>query len=1078
MKGGGPGKSPAGTWLERPAAALCILLAAGALSLAVLAGRENVPLRETGSPGFTLIFRHYGVDVREMERTVAIPLEDTLSTVKGVKHILSSSENGQVRVFVTLEGDLSGTYEAISDAVQRVYESLPPSVQRPEILSSDDTRIPIWTAAVFDAEPAGGREGPSGGRVSEGEAEVPALGTLLERVIKPALEGLEGVGEVEISGVGLPEMVISLKSEEAAARGLNASIIAGFLGRNDLLLPAGTLRYGERELLVMVDGRYPDAASLAGAYLPQSIRLGDVARIYERDREPDTLSRLDGKKTAVISVMAGSGADLGALSRRIQGELEKFSNLPLELRILSDRGAEEAAALGSVFEAALQGAAAVALTTALLGSGRRTSPGKGSAGKGPAVPRKGRSLGPALICACMVPFICILSAALLVLLGFSLNRVILAGLSAGVGAAVDAAILCSEGLKDVFSPEGGRAALKKLWPTLISGSVTTIAALFPLTFRDIPAADISPLAWAVGTVTLVSLITALILLPPLLLRSAGMGIPGHLRFPRPPDRGGAKKPGKSRKSFPFRIPLSRISLFRIRRCFRYLGRRCSRIGARLLAANVIFCINRPGLSLFPAALITAGGIGALVFTGADVGTVPSENSLYARVEFEGGFLAEEADRLLAAYGEELTREEGIISVQTSARTGSGSILISLDPQKIKADQVRNLAREKRIPGAFVYIPEASVGEQIWEITLSGDDDNICRTLAEEAARLAASLPLVRETVLNFKTGGPGLTLMPDRERLQEGGFSFAEVADTVRRGVHGPVAYKRIGPRGETDVRVQGRGGEALSREETGGLLITGRGEGGAIRSLRLDMVTDKREDPEPSSIRREDRRRVVSLSIRTKSMDPRDVRDQVMGLLGTMELPRGYTMVFDPEAIRNAEALSGMTGFFLLALLFCAMVIAAANESFGIPLAVLSVVPPSLAVPALFMAAGGYPLNAAAACAFVAVSGMAVNASVLSADGIRHLQKQRGRGSARDFYRVLRNRIPPLLAITLTTVAGAVPFLFLQESSNVIVRNLSLVTALGVGSSAIFSVTMLPGLAKISPLFFDSFEAPPIPGR
>jgi multidrug efflux pump subunit AcrB len=1062
MKDAGSGKSLAGTWLGRPVAALCVLLAAGALSLAVLAGRENIPPRETGPRGFTLVLRHYGVDVREMERTVAIPLEDTLSALKGVKHILSSVENGQVRVFVTFEGESPAAYEAVSDAAQRVYESLPSSAQRPEILSSDDTRIPVWTAAVFSAAPSGGAGPPGGG------AGAAALGTLLERVIKPALEGLEGAGEVEIFGAGLPEIVIALKSEEAAARGLNAPALARFLGTNDLLLPAGTLRYGERDLLVMVDGRYPDAASLAGAYLPPDmggpVRLGEIARIYERDREPDTLSRLNGKETAVISVMAASGADLGSLSRKIQGELNQFSTLPLELRVLSDRGAEEGAALRSVFGAALQGAFAVALMAALLGSKRRTPAGENPGGVHPAALRRGRPLGPALICALMVPFICILSAALLAALGFSLNRVLLAGLSAGVGAAVDAAILCSEGFKDLRSPEEGREALRKLWPPLVSGSVTTIAALLPLTVMG-PAADIGAVAWAVGTVTLVSLMSALILLPPLLLRSVqAPACPEPPRPSLPPGRAGNGIPRMSRGAF---LPV-------IRRSLRHAARRCSRVGARALAANIMFCINRPRRSLLPAVLVTAGGIGALVFAGTDVGTVPPEDSVYTQVEFEGGFLAEEADLLLAAYAEELTRTEGIISVQTSARTGSGSILISLDSKKIRADDVRDLVRGKSIPGAFLYIPESSAGERIWEITLSGDDDGLCRELAEEAARLAASLPLVRETVLNFKTGGPGLTFIPDRERLEEAGIRFSDAADTARWGVHGPVAYKRIGPQGETDVRIRGRGMEALSREETGGLLITGRGEEGRIRSLRLDGVMDKREGPEPSRIVREDRRRTASFSVRTKSMDPRDVRDQVMGLLGAMDLPRGYTIRFDPEAISAAEALSGTVGFFLLALLFCAMVIAAANESFGIPLAVLSVVPPSLAVPALFMTAGGHPVNAAAACAFVAVSGMAVNASVLIADEIRRRGGPGGRGSAREFYRALRKRIPALLAITLTTIAGSLPFLFLRESSNMILRVLSLVTVLGVGASAVFSLTMLPGLAVIFPQIFRSTEAPP----
>jgi multidrug efflux pump subunit AcrB len=1059
MNRAGSETSLAGTWLGRPVTALCVLLALGALSLAVLAGRENIPSRKTGGLGFTIILRHYGVDAREMERTIAIPLEDALSAVSGVKQILSSTENGQVRVFIRFDRQTPGLYEAVSEAVQRVYEFLPPSVQRPEILSSDDSRIPLWTAAVFGTEPAGAV--PLGGK-----EEAPALGRLLERVVKPALEGIEGAGEVEISGAGLPEIVVALREEAAAARGLNAQAVAAFLGREDLLLPAGRLRYGERELLVMVDGRYPDAASLAEARLPTAagelVRLGDIAGIYERDREPDTLSRLDGKKAAVISVMAGSGADSGTLSRRIQGELKKLSDLPLEIRVLSDRGAEERAAFRSVLGAAFQGAFAVALTAALLGSGQAGF-GKGLSGRRAGKGRKGRVIGPALVCALTIPFICLLSAALLALLGFALNRVLLAGLSAGVGAAVDAAVLSSEALRKLRSPAEGRKALKKLRAPLVSGSVTTVAALLPLAAMAL-AADINAVAWAVGSVTLVSLLIALTLLPPLLLW--GMGAPDTPRLSLPPRKAGQGCP---------RAFISPWSL-RIGRYFRFIIRRLLRLGARLLAANIRFCVNRAGLSLLPALLFTAGGIAALIFAGADAGASASRDSVYAQVEFEGGFLAEEADQLLAIFSGELSRREGIKSVQTSARTGSGSVLVSFDPEKIKPPQVRSLLREKGIPGAFVYIPEMSAGERIWEITVSGDDDALCRELAEEAARLVAPVSPVQETVLNFKTGSPGLTLTPDRERLEEAGLLFSGVADTVRWGVHGPVAYKRIDSRGETDVRVRGKGREVLSREETGELLITGRGEGRMIPVLRLDAVTDKREGQEPSSIRRENRRRIASISVRTKPMDPRDVRDRVMGLAEQMELPRGYTVSFDPEAIRTAEALSGTAGFFLLALLFCAMVIAAANESFGIPLAVLSVVPPSLAVPALFMVLGGYPMNAAAACAFVAVSGMAVNASVLITDEIRLFGGQKGEDLSRGFYRALRNRIPALLATTVTTVAGAVPFLFLREDSNMIVRVLSLVTLFGVGASAVFSLTMLPGLAKIFPKIFVSFEAPPVP--
>jgi multidrug efflux pump subunit AcrB len=970
------------------------------------------------------MLRHYGIDPREMERTAAIPLEDALSALNGVKHILSSSENGLVRVFVRFDRDVPGLYEAVGDAVQRVYETLPPSAQRPEILSSDDTRIPVWIAAVFSTDPGGG-------------TEIPALGEILERSVKPALEALEGVGEVEISGAGISEIVITLKDEATAARGLTAAAVAGLLGQNDLLLPAGRLRYGGEDTLIMVDGRYPDISALAGAYLSpdggEPVRLGQIARIHEGDRRPDTLSRLDGKKAAVISIMAGSGSDLGALSQRIQRELKGFAELPLELKILSDRGAEEREAFRSVFGAALQGMVMTALAAALLGGG--TIPG--AAFYRTDRRRKRGPPGSALICILTVPFICVVSAALLALLGFPLNRALLGGLSTGAGAGVDAAILNCEGLRGVRSLRDGREALGKLRVSLVSGSVTTLAALLPLTAMETLAADIGAVAWAVGVVNLVSLITALTLLPPLLLWGA------------------ADMPDKPRGKW-FR-PLEGPARFFIRRCFR--------LGARFLAAHIRGCQRRPRLALLPAGLFSMGGILALILAGADTGAVPSEDSVYAQVEFEGGFLAEKADQLLAAYAEGLAGIKGIKNVQTSARTGSGSVLIAFDPKKIKAERVRDIAREGKIPGGFVYISETSPGERIWEITLSGDDDRVCRELAEEKARLAASAPLIRETVLNFKAGGPGLTLLPDRERLEEAGFRFSAAAETARWGIHGPVAYKRLDSRGETDVRIRSGGDPFLSREETGKLLISGRREGGSIRSLRLDRVMEKWEGLEPSRISRENRRRAASFSVRTKAADPRKIRDKLMEFLEEPELPRGYTIEFDREAVRTAEALSRTAGYFLLALLFCAMVIAAANESLGLPLAVLSAVPPSLSVPALFMVLRGYPLNAAAACAFVAVSGMAVNASVLCADEIRRLHRERGNGG--ELYRALRRRIPALLATTVTTVAGAVPFLFLQEGSNTIIRVLSLVTALGVGASGVFSLTLIPAWAKIFPKIF-----------
>jgi multidrug efflux pump subunit AcrB len=1006
-------------WLGRKKTSLCICCALLALSVFIIASPGGT--RQKGrEASYTVVFRHYGIDAREMERTAAIPLEDALAAIPGARSVLSSSENGQARVFVRFDRDKPGQYEAVREAAQTVYQELPSSAQRPEILSSGNSRIPLWSAAVLPAEPGTAGAG---------------LAVLLERVLKPKLESLEGAGEVEIYGAGLQEFLIALKPDRAAALGLDPRSIAAALGTNDVLLPGGSIKSKGREILLTVDGRYGDSSGLAEALIPRgegrALRLEEIADVYEQERVPDTISRLNGQKTAVISVMGSAGAEPGKLSRRIKALLDEAA-LPLELIILSDRGAEETAAYRSLLIAALEGSLMVALTAFLLGLG-----------KGGGV--KTAKLSAGLVCAFAVPGVCLLSAALLSLLGFSLDRLVLGGLSAGLGAAVDAAILCAGELRSCRNLDEARLTLGRLRPPLVAGSLTTAASLLPLGAVESMAGGITTLVWAIGLVNIVSLVLSLSLLPPLCLWTLD------------------SKPARTQDR---RFPGARF--------FRPLARRIIRLGCRFLAADLRFCARRPVRVLAAGILLSAAGAAAVIINGVDAGDTAPEDSVFARVEFEGGLRAEETDRLLAEYAAGFMGTEGIRNVQTGARTASGSVLFSFDSKIISVSEVRELARSRAIPGGFVFFPESSPGERIWEIKIKGDDDIRCRELAVRAAALCALHPLVKEEVLNFKEGSERITLVPDRERLLESGIPFFKAAEIARWGVHGPVAYKKTDRRGETDVRVRGTGAGAPSREEVLGTLILG--EAGTRAAPRLEDLVTIREGREPSSIRREDRRRTASFSIRTKAMDPRRVRTEIMAILEDLEKPPGYTLEFDPEQIRRAEALSGTILFFLWALVFCYMVIAAAHESFRIPLAVLAVVPPSLAFPALCLGLGGAPLYPAAACAFVAVSGMAVNASVLSAGGLGPFLKSPGKGKSFLLYRGLRKIFPLLLATGGTTVAGALPFILLREGANTLVRTLSLVTALGVGASCLCSLCIVPALAVKYPKIFDSYEPVPKP--
>jgi multidrug efflux pump subunit AcrB len=963
-----------------------------------------------GGGSYAIRIRHYGVDAAGMERDVSMPLEDALSAIPGVRSVQSTSENSLSRVFVRFGGGGKGQYEAVREAAQRIYETLPASAQRPEIQSSDDSRAPVWSAAVFPVE---------------GNSADTAF--FLERAVKPRLESLEGAGEVLISGTGLQEIVITLDQEKLAALGLEPFAVASALGMNDGLFSGGAFTERGREIIVTVDGRYDHAAALGGALIPLggggAAELSTVAHIELQERQPDTLSRLNGKKAAVVAVMAGSPADLRKLSRNIAKELAALPE-GWEFTVLADRGAGEAAAFRSVLSAALQGAFMVALISFFLNIKKAHNAAPNYAG---------------VFCALAVPAICLVSAAALALCGFPPDRIVLAGIAAGIGGAIDPVILCTEKLRRCKNIHDAAAGLKQLRGPLAAGAITTAAALLPLSTMD---GGVKAVACAIGAVTVIALVISMTLLPPLLLwsrRAVQLRLPKRILF----------LPGRLRPALRF-----------------FLRRLC-----RFLAVNVKFCVRYPLFVIASGAALAAAAVVMLVIRGADSGSVISHNTVYAQVEFEGGLLAEETDRLLAEYGEKLAGFEGIRNVETGAKTGSGTLLVSFDPAGIQSGQVRKLIRETPIPGGFVFLPESGSNESHWFIKIFGDDGQKCRELAEQLARSCAGLPLIKERVLNFKEGSKKLIMIPDRAPLAALGIQFSQSADAARMGVFAPVAYKRTGNTGEIDVRIGIAGGpgtasaagnvtrHSISGEQIPGLLAAYGKTGGGVR---LDSVMRNTDSMESAGIRREDRRRTASITISTGRMDPRRVKKELAGILGGLDLPPGYSVEFDPEAVQQAEALSGTVFSLLAAIVFCYMVIAAVNESFTVPLAVLAAVPPSLALPALCLAINGNPFNPAASCALVAVSGMTVNAAVLCAAGMDSAFLPGQSECRMSLYRTLRRKMPALFVTAGTTVAGAIPFLFLREGENVLARTLSLVGALGVAASCFCAISVVPAFILI----------------
>ena len=1011
----------AASFLSRKKGSLCIWISLCVISVYVIFGSVQHGRRQN-EESYAVSIHHYGIDAREMEKSITLPLEDALFSIPGVAFVQSSSENSQSRVFVRFKKQRAFQGEAVREAVHGVYETLPSSVQRPEIRSSDNSMVPVWAAAFYGANDAG-----------------IDTALYLEKNLKPKLESLDGAGELRVSGAGIKEIIIAIDQEKEASLGLSAEAVALALERNDDLFSAGIMVHGGREIIVTVDGRYGNetapgqgaAAALSEALIAAEtgkvIRLADIASVFENERTPDTISRLNGRKAAVVSVMGVSGADLRKLSQDIRHELT-HSDLPLQYTILSDRGAEESAAFKSVFLAALQGAFMIALICLVLNRGKQES-----------------LFGikwASVFCALFVPAVCLVSIALLSVCGFPPDRFLLAGIAAGIGASVDPAILCCERLRNCKCYSRAAAELGKIRPPLVAGTLTTVIVLIPLLAMD---SGVGPIILAIGAITLVSLLLGLMLLPPLLL--------WDINAPEPP----ASPQGRSVKAQKIiSVRNSGYALSAYRKLMRCIY--------RFLALNARLCIRHPAMVCVFGIALTIAGIAALVLHGVDPPIDASGDSVYGHIEFESGMVIEETDALLTDYGLALSALPEIANVQTAARTASGSALISFDPQRTNAENVRRAARSIAIPHGFIFFPETSKHERQWKIKISGDDDKKLRDLAEQLAFLCRGVPIVTDIVLNFKEGSRKQIWVPDREKMAGSGLSFFRTAHSIRRGIFGPVIYKKKNSGREIDVRVTSVNSISALNEnafsapeikDVPGFLINSGASAG--NSVRLDSIMKVSGESGNFNVIRENRRRTASITVITPPIDAKKAKALLESVFEKLDLPSSYVVEFDKDAIQSARAVSGTFIAFLFALVFCYMAMAALNESFVVPLIVLSVIPPSLSIPALYIALTNNSINIQTACAFIVVSGIAVNAALFCLSELRNLSWINGCSNIRNIYRVLRKKFPCLFSITITTIAGALPFLFLKENSNNFIRVLSLITSLGVSASCLCSISILP---------------------
>ena len=415
-----PARNLQGVWLTKyclrnPVAATLFFGLVGLLGLVAFTRMGRGMLPPVAIPVVSVSAPYPGAAPAEIERLIAEPIEETLQSVPDVARVSASAQNGLAQIVIrfrfgsSIETDRAGVQQAVDSA----RANLPADLVAPVVSNDDPTQAPIV------------EEGVSSALLSDGR-----LAEILSRQIAPAVRMAPGVGRVVVGGAQTRQFTIRPRATALAAlRATPLDLFRAVAAGNDVF-PGGTLRSRTAEAAIGIDASAvaPDRLEALPVTIPgaSATRLHDVADVVDGYAERNSISRVDGDSSAILSVSASTGAD--AL-RTIAGVRRVFARLRAQLpsvrfeELRTDEPPTRAA-IGGVLQTLGEGVALTVVVMLLfLHSWRK-----------------------AAIAAVAIPSSLCAAFAAMWAFGFTLNLLTLMGLSLTIGILVDDSIVIIEAI--------------------------------------------------------------------------------------------------------------------------------------------------------------------------------------------------------------------------------------------------------------------------------------------------------------------------------------------------------------------------------------------------------------------------------------------------------------------------------------------------------------------------------------------------------------------------------------------------------------------------------------------------------
>ncbi len=728
-------------------------------------------------PVIAVIWNYNGMEPKDMEGRIVTNSERAFTTtVSDIEHMESESYNGiaVIKIYFQPGADIPSAISEAAAVSQAVLRSLPAGLTPPLIVQYSASDVPVLQSVVYSDT------------LSEDQ-----LNDFANQFIRTQLATVEGA-ELPIAYGGKPRnIMVDLDPQQMLAKNISAADVSSAFNTQNVILPAGTAKMGEREYNIRLNSSPTDVAQLDDLPIKEvngaMVYIRDIGHVRDGAAVQTNIVRRNGRRSALLTVLkSGSASTLDVVNRvkaRMPGILATLPS-SLKLDFLFDQSVFVRSSIYGVVREAVIAACLTGLMILLfLGSWRAT-----------------------LIVVISIPLSILSSIIILSFLGETLNIMTLGGLALAVGILVDDATVEIENTHRNI--EMGKPILKAILdgaqevatPAFVS-TISICIVFVSVTFLQGAAKSLfTPLALAVVLAMLPSYILSRTLVPTLVRYL----LPKEVELYRSQSEASASVDGGAPEGQAKSKPRGDI-IWRIGERFNHLFEKLHvryrsalvwALGHRLIVICLFAAFCLVSFSIFP-------------FLGRDFFPSVDAGQFRLHVRAPAGTRIEETEQRFAQV-EQVIREtvppaeldiildniglpySGLsLALSDSATIGSldGEILVSLNtnhqPTQIYVEELRTKLKTKFPDMTFFYQP-ADIVTQVLnfglpapiDIQLVGNDPKNL-DVAREIQTKVADIPGAIDVHLQQVTAVPELFVNVDRTQAQQLGLAQKDVASDL-----------------------------------------------------------------------------------------------------------------------------------------------------------------------------------------------------------------------------------------------------------------------------------------------------------